>query len=86
MKLDDSAIAQIAKILQMAILSGTDIVDHLRQVQLVEDNGSLFLDPEYAEMFEENIESMLQEATEQRTTINLETPNLLTADHFKTDT
>ena len=28
LKLDDSAIAQIAKVLQMAILSGTDIVDN----------------------------------------------------------
>ena len=31
--LDDDAISQIAKALQIAILTGTDIVDNLRQIK-----------------------------------------------------
>ena len=43
MKLSDDVIAHIARLLQMAILTGTDVVDHLRMVRLetTEDNRSL---------------------------------------------
>ena len=46
MKLNDEVIAHIAKLLQIAILSGTDIVDNLRQIQLKEANGELYLNTE----------------------------------------
>ena len=62
MKLTDEVIAHIAKQLQMAILTGTDIVDNLRMIQLQEEDGKLFLNPEYAEIAKENEKRMLEEA------------------------
>ena len=58
MKLDDSAIVHIAKCLQIAILTGTDVVDNLRQLELVEEDGALFIDPDHAKLFEENLQKM----------------------------
>ena len=66
MKLQDSAIAQVAKIVQMAILTGTDIVDHLRMLELEEDKeGKLTLEKEYKEVFDRSIEKMLSNVNTQ---------------------
>ena len=62
MKLDDSAIVHIAKCLQIAILTGTDVVDNLRQLELVEEDGALFIEPGHAKQFEENIQKMLSDS------------------------
>ena len=62
MKLNDEVIAHIAKQLQMAILTGTDIVDNLRMISLKEENGQLYLDPAYAKIVEQNENKMLEEA------------------------
>ena len=62
MKLNDEVISHIAKQLQLAILTGTDIVDNLRMIQLQEEGGQLFLNPEYAKQAEENEKRMLEEA------------------------
>ena len=43
--LADSAIAQIAKLIQVAILTGTDIVDHLRTLRMVKTDLGLVLEP-----------------------------------------
>ena len=61
MKLNDSSIAQIVKLIQMALLTGTDIVDHLRMLQLtLDDNNFLTIDQEYLNVFNESIEKMIQ--------------------------
>ena len=66
MKLHDTAIAQVAKIIQMAILTGTDIVDHLRMVELEENkDGLLTIESEYKEIFDNSIEKMLTNANSQ---------------------
>lgn len=64
--LDDKTIAQIAKCVQVAILTGTDVVDHLRQLQLDVDikNSKITVTDEYLSVFNNNIEKMLQEAAE----------------------
>lgn len=62
MKLDDSAIAQVAKCLQVAILTGTDIVDNMRQMYFVCEDDTLYLDPDYKEAFEANLQKMLDKA------------------------
>ena len=62
MKLTDEVIAHIAKQLQLAILTGTDIIDNLRMIKLKEDDGKLFLDPEYTEIAKENEKKMLEQA------------------------
>lgn len=65
LNLSDQVIAQVAKLVQVAILSGTDIVDHMRQVRLVVDGETLNLSEGYQEQFENNINTMLQEVSVQ---------------------
>ena len=67
-KLTDEAIGQIAKCLQLAILSGTDIVDHLRQLQFVVTDGNINISEEYATQFEANISKMIGEIQVQQET------------------
>lgn len=62
LKLNDEVIAHIAKILQMALITGTDIVDHLRMVTLEESEGELFLNEDYAKVHDDNIEKLINEA------------------------
>jgi len=63
MKLNDEVIAHIAKQLQLAILTGTDVVDNLRMMRvIVEEDGEIYLAPEYAKQAEENEKKMLEQA------------------------
>lgn len=62
MKLNDEVIAHIAKQLQLAILTGTDIVDNLRMIRLTAENNELYLDSAYSKQAEENEKKMLAEA------------------------
>lgn len=56
----DDTISQIARLLQIAILSGTDIVDNLRSLQvIVDDAGKLSPDPQYLEQFDQNLNRMI---------------------------
>ena len=64
-KLDDSSIAHIVKLIQLGFITGTDIVDHFRMIQLItDDTGFLHLDPEYEANQNSNIEKMLAQASE----------------------
>lgn len=62
--LSDEFIAQVAKLLQMAMLTGTSIHDNLRLVQVTPstEDGKLVLTDEYKKSFEANIFKMLAEA------------------------
>ena len=52
----------IAKILQVAILTGTDISDNLRQFELTTDeNGKLTVSENFVNTFNNNVEKMMQE-------------------------
>ena len=66
MKLSDEVIAHIAKILQMAIITGTDIIDHMRMMILDEVDGEIVLNEEYANIVETNIQKMIDNALEQQ--------------------
>ena len=58
--LSDDTISQIAKLLQIAILSGTDIVDNLRTIRLVVDEREqLSPDPAYLSKFDESLNRMI---------------------------
>ena len=61
MKLSDIVIAQLVRLLQLAILTGTDITDNLRMLRLTVENEVLELDSEYAEEFEANLQKMLSD-------------------------
>jgi len=63
-KLNDSVIAHFVKLLQLGLLTGTDIVDHFRMVKLTLEEGELFLNKDYEDSQEENINRMLQQASE----------------------
>jgi hypothetical protein len=62
MKLSDSTIAHIAQLVQLAMLTGTDVVDHMRMMKLIDNDGNLELDPEYLTQSDENVQRMIQEA------------------------
>jgi hypothetical protein len=58
--LSDDTIAQIARLLQIAILSGTDIVDNLRTLQLTtNEDGSLSPESNYLRNFDDNLNRMI---------------------------
>ena len=57
--LADSAIAQIARLLQVAILTGTDVVDNLRTLRLTEVDGKLEASDDHVQEFNDNLQSML---------------------------
>lgn len=63
-KLNDSVIAHFVKLLQLGLLTGTDIVDHFRMVRLTLEEGELFLNSDYESSQEENINRMLQQVSE----------------------
>lgn len=68
-RLSDDTIGQIAKLLQVAIITGTDIVDNLRTIRLRVGDGEL-LEPtaDYIENFERNLNRMIETLAEQTNT------------------
>lgn len=65
MRLHDNTIGHIAKLVQVAILTGTDVIDHLRMVTLREEEGMLLVEQEYLDVFEDQIQKMLHNAVSQ---------------------
>ena len=60
----DEVIAQIGKLVQLAIITGTDIVDNLRMIELTpsdSDSEKLTLTPMYRTIGESQIKSLLAE-------------------------
>jgi len=66
-KLSDDAISMVAKLLQIAMLTGTDIVDNLRLVEFHEKEGKLFVTDDFAKRIEQNVEEMLAFVKENET-------------------
>lgn len=62
MKLSDNTIAHVVRLLQMALLTGTDISDNLRMLELVKEKGLLEIDPDHLKNFEENLQKLQDEA------------------------
>lgn len=60
MKLHDETIAHIARIIQMAMITGTDIVDHLRMMELENKEEILVLSKEYQASHDKNLHEMIQ--------------------------
>jgi hypothetical protein len=63
--LHDTTIVQIVKLIQMAFLTGTDIVDHLRTLHLEDKDGQVILNKEYEKIFEDQIKKMLENSNDQ---------------------
>lgn len=64
MRLSDNSIASIAKLIQMAILTGTDITDNLRLIRFTQDGEYLEPDEEFTRGFDEGIKRMLEATNE----------------------
>tara|TARA_Y100001958_G_C21179911_1_gene509996 strand:- start:182 stop:415 length:234 start_codon:yes stop_codon:yes gene_type:complete len=59
----DDLVITMAKLIQVAMLTGTDIYDHLRTVQcVVNDDGKITTSPDFSEKLETEIASMLERA------------------------
>jgi len=68
-KLSDEIISQIAKLIQLAILTGTDVVDNLRMIDVTEsdsDSDILVLTDEYRAIAEDQIKSLLEVLQDQQ--------------------
>lgn len=61
-KFSDDLIGQISKLLQVALLTGTDIIDHLRMLEVTPGEETLLeMSPEYKTLFDGQIDSMMAE-------------------------
>jgi hypothetical protein len=72
-RLDDSVLAQLVKLFQLAIVTNTDISDHMRCIVLEPDKdrtGVLLLTPEYKEKDACDIQKFLDEAIKRLETVN----------------
>lgn len=66
-KLSDSVIAQIVRLMQIGVLTMTDVSDHMRQIRLEQtpaNDGSLVLTPEYIEKDQRDIDAMFDHLEE----------------------
>jgi len=65
-RLDDEVVAEVARSLQRALLTGTDIVDHIRAIELnvARGTGAIQLSAEYLARTQENDNRMVDEAQE----------------------
>jgi len=64
MRLSDNSISSIAKLIQMAILTGTDITDNLRLIRFTQEGDLLEPDEEFSRGFEDGIKRMLEATNE----------------------
>lgn len=64
MILSNQVIAEISRLLQVALLTGTDVVDNLRLLEIKEgsEEGMLVLTDAYVERSSRNIEKMIEDA------------------------
>ena len=61
-RVGDDVIAQVARILQLSLLTGTDVVDHMRNLKLEEhEDGVLGLTDEYIKYEKVMIESLMDD-------------------------
>jgi len=67
MKLSDNTIAHMVKLLQMAIMTGTDITDNFRMLELVEGDGVLEIDEDYMHVFNQNLDKIIAEGVKDDT-------------------
>lgn len=66
MHLHDSTIAHVAKLVQLAMITGTDIIDHLRMMKLTksEDDDMIYIDKEYDKIHNLSINEMIKNINE----------------------
>ena len=66
LQLDDSVVGHVAKLLQLALITGTNIIDHMRMMRLSTKDSKLFLEDDYQQTFDVSLDTMLKNAQEQQ--------------------
>ena len=69
MKFSDELIADVARTLQIAILTGTDIVDHLRTFEVEDEGGYIKLTKISKERIEREVKEMADRIERERSTV-----------------
>lgn len=64
MKFSDTTILTLVQLLQVALLTGTDIVDNFRTIVFEENNEMLDISEASKEVLDKNIQKMLSEVEE----------------------
>ena len=80
-KLNDEFIAQLQNLVSLAVLSGTPIADHLRQVRLEaskNEGSTLVLTPEYLEYHNSTVSKLTEEVEK-----NIATQQLVDTDETR---
>jgi len=69
MHLHDKTIAHIAKLVQLAIITGTDVIDHLRMMKLDVDGveGLIYIDKDYESEHSGSINEMIEKINKKGT-------------------
>ena len=83
-KFDDSVISTIAKTLQLALLTGTDIVDNLRQIEIQNNgDGTFGITEKYNSQFEHWVAKMLEELENHQNSENFTQEEFETEENVK---
>jgi hypothetical protein len=69
-RLSDETISSIAKLVQLAILTGTDVVDNLRTLRLEASDEELIPTAEFNESFQSNLDDLAQKALDLQNDFN----------------
>ena len=64
-------VATIAQLIQLAILTGTDVYDHLLTLQTVDSDGKLVVSPEYQEKLNAEVLRLTQQAEQMAQTFGV---------------
>jgi hypothetical protein len=85
LKLSDETIGHVAKLLQLALLTGTDIVDNMRMLRLASEDGeTLVPHPSYTDRFQKSLEDLMNDQNiEEMRSIIEETKPFLSKDQYE---
>ncbi len=64
LKMSDGVVAQLVQLLQLAIMTQTDITDHIRSMRMLVSGDSLVLEPQYVESYEKYIQQLVEEVNQ----------------------
>lgn len=63
LKLSDDAIYMVRELIQLSLLTGTNLVDHFRAMRFTEgDNGYVMVLPEYVVSYNEMVQKLNEDA------------------------
>lgn len=67
LKIKDEVWQRVVQIVQLAMLTGTDVADYLRQIAVIQDDNNvneLSLDPAYEQVWEKTLEQLTERIVE----------------------